>query len=132
MLAGERTSDAELADVIASPAQRTILAESHDGLIGSVTVTDLGAGMAYLGMLAVMPDQQAAGIGRALISRAEEEVIATFAATAMEMTVISRRSDLIAWYRRRGYEPTGERRPFPADVPEAPELEMVVLARALD
>jgi hypothetical protein len=31
------------------------------------------------------------------------------------MTVIVQRDDLIAWYRRRGYEPTGEHEPFPYD-----------------
>jgi len=31
----------------------------------------------------------------------------------MQMTVIVQRTELIAWYERRGYRRTGERRPFP-------------------
>jgi len=45
------------------------------------------------------------------------------------MTVISSRTELIAYYERRGYRRTGELRPFP--VAEYPHLEMVVLERNL-
>jgi hypothetical protein len=31
----------------------------------------------------------------------------------MHMTVIVQRTELIAWYERRGYRRTGERKPFP-------------------
>ena len=31
----------------------------------------------------------------------------------MRMTVIEQRAELIAWYERRGYQRTGEYRPFP-------------------
>ena len=48
----------------------------------------------------------------------------------MEMTVIHRRTELIAWYERRGYAPTGETRPFPVDPPQ-PQLDFVVLEKAL-
>ena len=47
----------------------------------------------------------------------------------MEMTVITTHDRLIAYYQRRGYEPTGERRPYP--VPLDPPYEMLVLAKAL-
>ena len=47
----------------------------------------------------------------------------------IEMTVIDRRPELIAYYQRRGYMLTDEKRPFP--IPLDPPLEMVVLAKAL-
>ncbi len=53
-----------------------------------------------------------------------------FAARSMEMTVIHRRTELIAWYERRGYHPTGETRPFPVDPPR-PDLHFVVLEKGL-
>ena len=53
-----------------------------------------------------------------------------FGARRMEMTVIHRRAELIAWYARRGYAPTGETRPFPVDPPR-PELAFVVLEKGL-
>jgi hypothetical protein len=54
----------------------------------------------------------------------------------VEMTVIIQRIDLIAWYGRRGYAPTGERRPFPYGderfgLPRREDLEFTVLAKPL-
>ena len=54
----------------------------------------------------------------------------------MEMTVIASRDELIAYYERRGYALTGERRPFPLDdprfgLPKTRELEFVVLEKDL-
>jgi hypothetical protein len=49
------------------------------------------------------------------------------------MTVISVRDELIAWYKRNGYEDTGEREPFPASdvhIPIAAEpLEFIVMEK---
>jgi len=85
---------------------------------------------AYLGLLTVEPSLQASGLGRRLLAAAETEAVARFAARRMEMTVIHRRAELIAWYERRGYRPTGETRPFPVDPPR-PELDFVVLEKGL-
>jgi hypothetical protein len=57
-------------------------------------------------------------------------------ARRIRMTVVSVRDTLIAWYRRRGYEPTGEREPFPYDeprfgTPRIAGLEFVVLEKSL-
>jgi hypothetical protein len=54
----------------------------------------------------------------------------------MEMTVIAQRRDLIAWYQRRGWHPTGERRPFPYDdprfgLPLRDDLLFMVLAKEI-
>jgi hypothetical protein len=54
----------------------------------------------------------------------------------MEMTVVAVRSDLIAWYLRRGYAPTGESRPFPYGDerfgrPRRDDLSFHVLAKPL-
>jgi hypothetical protein len=52
------------------------------------------------------------------------------------MTVIAQRTELIAWYERRGYRRTGEHRPFPYDdvrfgLPQRPDLYFNVLAKTL-
>ncbi|MBC2668958.1 GNAT family N-acetyltransferase [Novosphingobium piscinae] len=132
MLSGERTSDDEVAGVIADPAQRIVVAIEDGALIGSVAITSKPPRHCYLGMLAVSPARQAGGLGRQLIAAAEAEARRAFGAAVMEMTVIDRRAELIAWYERRGYHRTGETRPFPVDLPEAAGLTMVVLERLLD
>ena len=57
-------------------------------------------------------------------------------ATRVEMTVIAERAALIAWYERKGYARTGERRPFPPVAPTTtfrpgPLPEMTVLEKRL-
>jgi hypothetical protein len=52
------------------------------------------------------------------------------------MTVIGQRTDLIEWYARRGYAPTGEQRPFPYGderfgIPLRDDLVFVVLVKPL-
>lgn len=131
LLSGERTSLDEVSAIIAAPDKFVVLAEQGSALAGSVTVTDLGDGRCYLGMLAVDPALQAGGIGRSLMAEAETQAMCRFGARVMEMTVIARRAELIAYYERRGYHRTGEIRPFPVEVPEAASFSMAVLERAL-
>lgn len=128
LLEGERISLADLAALLAAPAERVLVMEEADVPIACVRVSDLGDGLAYLGMLAVEPTGQARGIGRAMIAAAEALARETFGAGRIEMTVIDTRAELIAWYRRRGYAPAGTRSfPFPVE----PALTMVVLTKDL-
>ena len=129
LLGDERTSDTELAEAIADEKARVLLARVSGKLAGTVTIRDLGAGCAYLGMLCVDPDLQTGGLGRALIADAEDMAAEEFGANVMTMTVIDARPELIAYYERRGYARTGELRPFPLplDVP----YQMVVLERSI-
>lgn len=136
LLGGQRTDQAELLDILADASRVILLAEVEGVLTGCVQVADQGEGLAYLGLLTVDPTRQAGGLGRRLIEAAEAEAVARFAATRMEMTVIRQRTELIAWYERRGYRLTGETRPFPLDderfgLPQTRELEFVVMDKAL-
>lgn len=130
LLSDARTSADELSALIAAPDRVILLAHRAERLIGCVQVARAGEDGAYLGMLTVDPTLQASGLGRRLLDAAEAEARVRFAARRMEMTVIHRRAELIAWYERRGYAPTGERRPFPL-LPPRPELEFVVLEKSL-
>jgi ribosomal protein S18 acetylase RimI-like enzyme len=129
LLDDERTSDTEVAELIAAADKRVLVAAQAGALIGTVTATDLGKARAYLGMLCVEPTLQTAGLGRDLITRIEEIAARDFGATVMEMTVIEVRPELIHYYERRGYHDTGERRPFPVAYPV--DFAMVVLERAI-
>jgi ribosomal protein S18 acetylase RimI-like enzyme len=130
LLDDERTSDAELAAAIAAPDKRVVVAlGASDAVVGTVTVAALPGSKAYLGMLCVDPDVQAAGLGRALLDHAAQVARQDLGASAIEMTVIDRRRELIAWYERRGYARTGETRPFPGALPV--DFAMVVLERSL-
>ena len=128
LVTGERT-DLETLRSLLDGDSRLLIALDGDTVLGCVNVANRGDGLAYLGLLCVDPQLQAGGIGRKLVAAAEETARIAFAATRIEMTVIDRRAELIAWYIRHGYAPTGETRPFP--VPLDPPLSMVVLVKPL-
>lgn len=128
LIEGERIAIDDLAALIADPAERLLLVEEDGAPIGCVRLADLGDGLAYLGLLAVEPAQQAHGIGRALIAAAEATARDTLGAGRIEMTVIDCRAELIAYYGRRGYAVVGTRA-FP--IPLDPPLSMVVLEKPL-
>lgn len=130
LLSDDRTDLGELTAIVCSASDRLLVAISEDGVpIGCVQVTSKGAGLAYLGLLCIDPVLQVGGLGRQLIAAAEDLARDVFGAHAMEMTVIDQRVELIAYYERRGYGRTGEKRPFPVLVD--PPLAMVVLEKAL-
>ena len=135
LLDGPRTNPDALAAMITDPAQAILLARDSAALAGCIALTDKGDGLSYVGLVTVDPRRQAAGLGRQLLDQGEAFARTHFAATAAEMTVISLRHELIAWYERRGYRLTGETRPFPATDPRfglpRRDLEFVVLAKAL-
>ncbi|WP_084270065.1 GNAT family N-acetyltransferase [Patulibacter minatonensis] len=88
------------------------------------------------GMFAVAPSEQGRGTGRELLSAAERYAVQRWDATALHLSVIRQRTELIAWYERRGYVRTGETEPFPYGDerygrPLRDDLELVVLRRAL-
>ncbi|MFT7481255.1 MAG: N-acetylglutamate synthase-like GNAT family acetyltransferase [Oceanospirillaceae bacterium] len=89
----------------------------------------------YLGMLTVSPTEQQKGIGKKLIM-ASESYARVSDLGEIEMTVISKRPELIAYYERRGYQQTGEKRPFPMNDPRFGEpktdLEFIVLRKSLE
>lgn len=135
LLDGQRLDAAMLAEELADPTFRMLLISAADGPLACAAVTDRGTGTAYFGMFAVRPSAQGSGVGSWLLARAEQYA-RSVGATRMEMTVLWMRTDLIAWYARRGYVPTGDRVPFPAGdrrfgLPLRPDLEFVVLAAPL-
>jgi GNAT superfamily N-acetyltransferase len=129
LLDGQRTDMVALEGILADPATRLIVASEGDEPIGCVQVSDHGGGTAYLGLLCIDPLRQAGGLGRQMIAAAEDLARDTFAATRIEMTVIEQRAELIAYYQRRGYAATGERRDFPIRLD--PPYFMTVLAKPL-
>jgi GNAT superfamily N-acetyltransferase len=119
----------ELEAMIADPAERLLVGFDDDRLVGCVRVANSGEGLAYLGLLCVDPLLQTGGYGKQLISAAEGVARGEFGADRIEMTVIDRRAELIAFYERRGYARVGTRE-FPILVD--PPLHMVVLEKSLD
>jgi len=129
LLSGERIDYDTLKAHVDDPQQLLLIAERDGAIVGCVSLTRQDGAQAYLGLLCVDPACQAGGIGKAIIAAAERVARADMGAERIEMTVISSRKELIAYYERRGFRRTGEMRPFP--IPVDPPLEMVVLEKAI-
>ena len=115
LLGGRRIDQEGLRALLDGPESLILLGLQGADTVGSVHLRQLAPPYAYLGMLVVRPDCQGQGVGRRLMGEAELTVRRLWGAQRLQMTVISLREDLIAYYRRRGWRPTGERRPFPTD-----------------
>jgi len=135
LLDGQRTDPEEVRALVSSEATRIVLAERAGELVGSVMLVRSEHAV-HLGMFAVRPTQQTQGTGRALLAEAERIVHGERLGERVEMTVIVQRTELIAWYERRGYRVTGERQPFPYGqprfgLPRRADLEFCVLEKRI-
>ncbi|WP_066552793.1 GNAT family N-acetyltransferase [Croceicoccus bisphenolivorans] len=117
ILGDTRLADGELAAMFADPDVVIFVARNGDDIVGCVTVSDQPPDVAYVGMLCVDPPFQSSGLGSRLLKTAEL-LCHNLGVKRARMTVIDTRDSLIAWYLRNGYEPTGERLPYPAKLPE--------------
>lgn len=129
LLDDERIRLDVLAAIVDDPGSLLLLAEQENAPIGSVQLTDKGNGEVYLGLFCIDPAHQAGGLGRTLLAAAEDWGRRHFSATRMTMTVIDSRTELIAYYRRRGYREVAWGLDFV--VPVEPPLFMMKLEKHL-
>lgn len=134
---GARITENQLREDMAAKPQAAMLLWRPVGkpLLGCVWLEPEQHGVWYLGMLAVPPREQNAGLGRKLLQAAENWA-AQRGATEIRMTTINLRTALIDWYKRRGYTLTAETKPFPYGdtrfgIPKRDDLHFVVLRKQL-
>ena len=136
LLDGLRIDAERLKAAIASHADNAVLVHEDAGrLVACVHLQRTGSSC-YLGMLTTMPTRQGSGLGRKMIEQAEIFARDQWGSASMQMTVLTLRIELMAWYERRGYSVTGERRPFPYGddkwgLPKRDDLEFYVLRKSL-
>ncbi|TAL85326.1 MAG: GNAT family N-acetyltransferase [Rhodanobacter sp.] len=135
LLDGQRTDAADVAALIERPGSRVLLTERDGQLRASCHIERQGVA-AYFGMFAVAPDEQRGGLGKLVLARAECMARQEWHSQVMRMTVIEQRTDLIAWYERRGYRRTGEYQPFPYGeerfgIPRRDDLRFEILLKDL-
>jgi ribosomal protein S18 acetylase RimI-like enzyme len=112
LLEGKRTTEEELTAIILDPKNTFLKFTENDKIIGSVLLVEKEHQL-YVGMLTVSPELQNSGIGKKILAEAEVHA-KTLGLSTLSMTVVSVRSELIAWYKRHGYVDTGEREAFPS------------------
>jgi len=108
---GPRIAQAEVEQLLVKGA--FLLAEAGDKLNGCVYV-ELRGERSYLGLLSVDPDSQQGGLGSLLMVEAEK-YCRDRGSRFMDIYIVNLRTDLPAFYERRGYVENGKT-PFPPDV----------------
>jgi ribosomal protein S18 acetylase RimI-like enzyme len=134
LLDGTRTDEDAIKSFFEEP-ESTILKYVHEGkIVGCVRLEKHGSQL-YLGMFAVDPLVQNKGIGRKILKGAEDEARKQNC-KSIDMTVISEREELIAWYKRNGYEQVGGKIPMVFDNPSGgipkKDLYFITLEKILD
>ncbi|WP_320533792.1 GNAT family N-acetyltransferase [Robbsia andropogonis] len=122
LLDGQRTDAAEVLETITNADSVVIVAfastPTGPRLVATCnTARDAVASAAYFGAFAVAPDLQARGLGKRMLEQAEKHARQAWGVDTMRLCVLHTREELIAFYRRRGYVPTGETGPFPYGQP---------------
>jgi len=98
---GERTRPEEVAGLL--EAGMFLVEPGGSGLKGSVFLRREGSRW-YLGLLSVAPDCQGRGLGRRLVGAAEEACRAE-GGKFLDLTVVSERKELFAFYEGLGFHP---------------------------
>ena len=106
-----------------------LMAEDSGGAAGCVYV-ETREDRSYLGLLSVQPARQGTGIGRQLVTTAENFARQS-GARVMDLRVISARGDeLLPFYRRLGYEFV-RTEPFPADLATKVPAHYILMSKPL-
>jgi predicted N-acetyltransferase YhbS len=128
---GERTAVDDITRLLEQPDTDNFKYCAANGdIVGFVSLQKQEQAV-YLGLLTVNPQMQAGGIGRHLLEYSEDYTRSNGKA-AIVITVINVRQELIAWYVRRGYVPTGKVKHFPKghNSPKVP-LHLIEMQKAI-
>jgi ribosomal protein S18 acetylase RimI-like enzyme len=132
LVAGERTAPAQVAETIKRPNSVILVRDENSAIVACVHIEKEGNN-SHIGMLAVNPTLQTAGIGKQMLVLAENYATETFGAEIFILVVVSARSELIAFYLRRGYQKTGSVMDYPlsagAGIPKNPALKIEILEK---
>ncbi|WP_017607716.1 GNAT family N-acetyltransferase [Nocardiopsis xinjiangensis] len=112
LLSGQRIDAEAVGALIQRPDTTILLAESDRALVACCEL-QRGVNGTYFGMFSVCPRSQGMGLGRRVLAEAEYTAARLWRSRLMRMKVIKQRTELIAWYERRGYTSTGRTEPFP-------------------
>lgn len=133
LLDGQRTDRNEIQNKIKTKNSYIVLAHLGHDLAGccEVVAHPIESEL-YFGMFTIKPAMQNLGLGKSFINYIEK-LAANWKLKKIVMTVITLRTELIDYYKRRGYQVTNRFIPFPAEdrfgIPKVPDLKMVYLTK---
>lgn len=134
LLDGFRTSIEDISTILTKEDRLILLAKADAVIVGSVLLLRSEVQVEF-SMFAVDPRYQDQGIGKQLLAYAEETAINRWKVKQAIMAVIPCRTDLIAFYQRRGYRLTDHNMPFPVNPmlwkPKVDRLSLTLMVKVL-
>jgi ribosomal protein S18 acetylase RimI-like enzyme len=128
-LEGTRTDEERLTAIMEEG--EILLAEEDSGTILASVYVELRGNRGYMGMLAVDPRHQRAGIGQQMLAAAEDSFRAR-GCEAIDISVLSLRPELLPVYRRFGFIETGtEEFLLSRSLKEGHECHCIVMSKPL-
>lgn len=131
LVAGDRINPAQVRRIVAAEDCVLLLGMAGAEIVACVLLERVGT-RASIGMLAVAPDCQGGGLGKAMLAHAEAHAARRWPVEKFVMRVLPARAELLAFYLRRGYRRSGEVSDYPANaagVPLLPELKIEILEK---
>ncbi|ATO20394.1 GNAT family N-acetyltransferase [Acinetobacter sp. LoGeW2-3] len=131
IVSGDRINEAQLSELLIQPDYELYVLEKHGQVIGLTELVDA----IEIGSFAIDPERQNSGYGRVLLDFAEAYTKQKPPFKTLRMSVLNVRTELIAYYERRGYSKTGEIKDYPLDANVGwplLDLNLVVLEKCLD
>ncbi|WP_293766289.1 GNAT family N-acetyltransferase [uncultured Aquitalea sp.] len=113
LVAGQRASAEQVKSALQQTGSIMALKVTADGHLLACLHLQGDKESASIGMFAVDTAAQGQGLGREMLAWAEREAQARWSCRKTCMSVVAQRPELIAYYARRGYLPTGETAAFP-------------------
>ncbi len=102
LVAGSRSMIEEINTLLVADSARFLVHKKEGALVACICLEKYGSNT-YIGSFAVSPGFQGKGLGAAVLLAAEAHGKVALGAVQFSMSVISARTELIAYYERRGY-----------------------------
>lgn len=132
LVAGDRTTVSQVVEILSKPDSFILIGLRNSETVACVHVEKDHAN-SYIGMLSINPILQGVGVGKEMLAYAENYATKVFGSEKFVMVVLSARTELIAFYLRRGYRKTGVVMDYPlsagAGVPIQPNLKVEILEK---
>ena len=109
---GERANLTEIQGYVSDPNAHLLICINNNEIISCICI-EKNEGGAYIGLFAVHPKLQGTGLGKEILSQAEDYASTELKVKKYVMVVLSQRKELIEYYERRGYVRTGEKQEYP-------------------
>ncbi|MEJ5996579.1 GNAT family N-acetyltransferase [Pedobacter sp. Du54] len=136
ILDGIRIDEQALEKMFQRPIVTILKSSDSEGKILGTVCLEIKSQDLYLGMFAVSPTSQGGGIGKSLLSASERFALENNCSRIV-ISVISTRIELIDWYERHGYLPTGGAIAFEEiegrfGDPKVPDISLIEMEKVLE